>query len=172
MIITLCGSAKFARDFLLWDKLLSVAGHCVFNLAVNPLNEADDKDWYTPEIKRRLDEVHLDKIASSDAIFVINRFGYIGQSTLNEIAHARLIKRELYACEIWPMNYSPTNICSLNREQSMLEHGVPLDYKTPIGTLERDGFGYWYSERLFKRHNDLTSWCFKRMDEFYKPVSR
>lgn len=93
MIVTLCGSARFEGWFHLWNRVLSLAGHSVFGLSSYPSQNSGIKDWYTPEDKTVLDDVHKNKIAASDAILVLNVFAYIGESTLSEIEHAHKISR-------------------------------------------------------------------------------
>lgn len=100
MIITLCGSARFEGHFHLWNKILTLSGHTVFSLAVFPSTEGV-KDWYSKEEKEILDRAHLLKIKSSDAIFVLNPFAYIGPSTLNEIKFAKVQKKKRFALESW-----------------------------------------------------------------------
>jgi len=43
----------------------------------------------SPEQKAQLDELHLQKIDLADYVFVINKDGYIGESTRREIEYAR-----------------------------------------------------------------------------------
>lgn len=93
MVITLCGSAKFRDLFNAWDVALTLSGHAVFNLS--PCSPDTDAE------KSRLDRAHFSKIAHSEAILVINHFGYIGKSTLNEIRFAREKGTQLYAAESW-----------------------------------------------------------------------
>lgn len=96
MRICLCGSARFERDFKHWNKVLSLFGHTVYSLAVYPSDESG-KDWYTPEQKVVLDQVHFNKIFFSEAILVLNVDGYIGTSTQNEINFARGHKRQVFS---------------------------------------------------------------------------
>ena len=98
MKITLCGSARFEREFKEWNKRLSLAGHLVYSLSTYPSDESGE-DWYNDEQKAMLDRVHLRKIDNSDAIVVLNPGGYIGQSTGREIAYAATRKR-IFAIEI------------------------------------------------------------------------
>lgn len=101
MIITLCGSARFEPFFHLWNEILTLSGHTVFDLAVQPSTKKGKKDWYTAEEKVELDKAHLRKIDASDAIFVINAFAYLGESTLNEIAYAKQNGKLIIAMESW-----------------------------------------------------------------------
>lgn len=101
LTITLCGSARFERMFHAWNEALTISGgHAVFGLAVYPSLKGE-REWYSPEEKKRLDEAHLRKIERSDAILVINQWAYIGPSTLAEIKHARELRKTVYATESW-----------------------------------------------------------------------
>ena len=83
-IITICGSLKFKDDFLKVEQQLSSKNHIVLMPIL--LNE-DIKDISDEKLKI-LKEIHLKKIDLSDEIFVINKNGYLGQSTKNEIEYA------------------------------------------------------------------------------------
>lgn len=98
MIITLCGSARFEDHFRAWDERLTLYGHVVFNLSVQPSSKGK-KDWYTPEIKQTLDLAHLHKIDLSDAILVLNEDQYIGESTAREIEWAERKGKPIYALD-------------------------------------------------------------------------
>lgn len=87
MRVTLCGSPKFEKDFKAMNKRLSLAGHTVYTLSCYPSDEGG-KDWYSQDEKTVLDRVHLNKIDNSDAIVVIDRDYYIGESTKAEIDYA------------------------------------------------------------------------------------
>ena len=101
MKITLCGSARFEDWFHLWNEILTLSGHTVYGLSTYPSNKKGNKDWYTEEEKIELDKAHLRKIDNSDAIFVLNRYAYIGESTLKEIEYAKVNDKNLYALESW-----------------------------------------------------------------------
>lgn len=96
MKITLCGSARFESLFHKINEELTLAGHIVYGLAVYPSSKGDEKNWYTDEQKKILDDVHLGKIDNSDAIVVINPENYIGQSTARELAHAIRARKAVY----------------------------------------------------------------------------
>ena len=96
MIITLCGSTRFKDEFFETGKQLALAGHCV--LSVNLFAHADGIEL-TPEQKIQLDNEHKQKIMLSDAIFVINKNQYIGESTYAEIDWAERLKKDIYFLE-------------------------------------------------------------------------
>lgn len=99
MIITLCGSAKFEREFHEWDGRLALEGHAVFSLAIYPSDKKGIKDWFTRGEKSCLDVVHMRKIDASDAILVLNKDGYIGESTEREILYAETAGKFVYYLE-------------------------------------------------------------------------
>lgn len=83
--ITLCGSTKFKREYEALNRQLSLEGNVVYSVAF--FGHADNVPL-TKEQKETLDRVHKAKIDNSDAIFVIDVEGYIGESTRSEIEHA------------------------------------------------------------------------------------
>ena len=96
MIITLCGSTRFKDEFLAVQRDLTLQGHIV--LSVGLFAHADSEDL-TVEDKIRLDNLHKEKINMSDAIFVINKDGYIGESTYSEIDWANRMKKQIFFLE-------------------------------------------------------------------------
>lgn len=101
MKITLCGSARFEKNFKWANEKLTLAGHTVYSLAVYMSDKPAPVDgvaheWYTPHEKEILDLIHLSKILNSDAIFVINDDGYIGPSTKREINWAVILDKPVY----------------------------------------------------------------------------
>lgn len=96
MIITLCGSTKFKNEYREVEKKLALDGHCV--LTCNIFAHTDDIEL-APEQRLRLENAHKQKINLSDAIFVINKNGYIGESTYSEIDWAQRMKKEIYFLE-------------------------------------------------------------------------
>ena len=83
-VITLCGSTRFKDDFERINKMLTLAGNIV--ISVGCFGHAGDT--FTEEQKIMLDDIHKRKIDMSDAIYVINKNGYIGDSTRSEIKYA------------------------------------------------------------------------------------
>lgn len=83
-VVTLCGSMRFRDDFARLEAELSLAGHVVLGpVALDPSTEV------TAEDVARLGRIHLQKIAMSDEVLVVNVGGYVGESTRREIEHAR-----------------------------------------------------------------------------------
>ena len=96
MIITICGSTKFKEEIFQVAHDLTLAGHivlipCVFHHA--------DNEELSVEDKIRLDNLHREKINMSEAIFVVNKDGYVGESTFAEIDWANRMKKQVYFLE-------------------------------------------------------------------------
>ena len=91
-IVCLCGSTRFWREFHEAALRETLAGRIV--LSIGGAGSDDELFGSLPpaefdRVKARLAELHRHKIALADEILVLNVGGYIGQSTLEEIAHAR-----------------------------------------------------------------------------------
>jgi hypothetical protein len=85
-VITLCGSTKFKEDFFKEQKRLTLEGNIV--ISVGLFGHSGDNEVWTEGVKEMLDTMHKRKIDMADEIFVINKNGYIGESTRNEINYA------------------------------------------------------------------------------------
>ena len=84
-VITLCGSMRFREEFERLDAELTLAGHVVLTpAALDPATEVNAEE------RARLGRIHLQKIAMSDQVLIVNVGGYVGESTRREIEHARL----------------------------------------------------------------------------------
>ena len=95
-IITMCGSLKFESDIRYWSERLELEGNCVLSI-IYPTD--DDKDAYTPKQHKLLDIMHKKRIDMSDAIFVVNKNGYVGKSTKDEIDYAKKRGKEVLFLE-------------------------------------------------------------------------
>jgi hypothetical protein len=94
-IITMCGSLKFEEDIKNITEKLALEGNCVLSL-IYPIK---DKDLYTDEEINILKIGHYRKIDLSDAIFVVNKNRYIGESVKNEIKYAKEKNKEIMYLE-------------------------------------------------------------------------
>jgi len=70
---------------------LTLAGNVVFSCGCWIQKEGESKGLpnVTANTKKLLDKVHFEKIKRSDGILVLNKNGYIGESTKNEIEFAK-----------------------------------------------------------------------------------
>lgn len=84
-IITLCGSSRFKDEFYQVQKKLTLAGNIVLTLG---MFSQSDVITITEQTKQMLADMHKKKIDLSDEIYVINKNGYIGESTKSEIKYA------------------------------------------------------------------------------------
>lgn len=91
-VITLCGSTRFKAEFLEMLEILTLCGWIVLlpgyygHCARFPISD---------EVKDTLDALHKKKIDMSDAIYVLNIDGYIGESTKDEIQYAKEHNKEI-----------------------------------------------------------------------------
>lgn len=85
-IICLCGSTRFMQTWIDEYQRLSDEGNIVLTVARMPPRPNLQHD--EPELKQRLDELHLRKIDLADEVFVLDVGGYIGSSTKREIEYA------------------------------------------------------------------------------------
>lgn len=92
-IITLCGSTKFKEDFIKAQKDLTLKGYIV--ISVGLFGHSGDEEVWEGNNKEMLDVMHKEKIRMADAIYVINKDGYIGESTKKEIEFAKELGKEV-----------------------------------------------------------------------------
>lgn len=96
-VITLCGSTKFKDEFLKEQKRLSLEGNIV--ISVGLFGHSGDDEVWNNNIKEMLDDMHKRKIDMADEIFVINKGGYIGSSTMSEIEYAKKTGKPVHYLE-------------------------------------------------------------------------
>jgi len=84
-VITMCGSTKFKEDHLKELMRLTLEGNIVLSC---PFYDHSENLQLTNEQCSMIANMHEGKINISDAIFVVNKNGYIGESTQNEIDYA------------------------------------------------------------------------------------
>ena len=94
-VITICGSLKFKDEMLLIAEKLSLEGNCVLT-PIFPVS--NDKEFTSEQLNNFKDE-HLKRIELADAIFVVNKNNYIGDSTLREIYYAKSLKKDILYLE-------------------------------------------------------------------------
>jgi hypothetical protein len=94
-IVCLCGSTRFWADYIEWNDIESRAGKIVLSVGcfVHPPATATDARGVmrgvNSEEKHKLDQLHLRKIDLADEVLILNRGGYMGESTRSELAYAR-----------------------------------------------------------------------------------
>jgi hypothetical protein len=105
LVITLCGSTRFRAEYEQTARSLTLQGFIVISVGLFGHQEAMDMDG---PVKQMLDELHLRKIDISDAIFVVNPDGYIGESTRREIQYAARHGKAIRYLVPWPASPAPT----------------------------------------------------------------
>ena len=94
-IVTICGSMKFSEKMMkISEELELKQGYaviqCVYNL------DGKKHEGIDGEL---LDRIHRKKIDISDAVYIVNVGGYIGNSTKNEIEYAKTLGKEILSLE-------------------------------------------------------------------------
>ena len=102
-IVCLCGSTKFKEEYEDLARSFAMSGYIV--LSVGCFSHADGI-ILTEEKKAFLDELHLRKIDLSDEVFIINKGGYIGESTQNELNYAFLKRKKIFFLEPGKVDWS------------------------------------------------------------------
>lgn len=85
-VITLCGSTRYKDEFFAALENLTLAGNIV--MLPGYFGHQEGAIPISETVKENLDALHKKKIDMSDAIYVINKDGYIGESTKSEITYA------------------------------------------------------------------------------------
>lgn len=84
-IITICGSMRFSKEIMkVSAELETEKGLCV----LQPVYNISDRIYSESEIEN-LRIAHFKKIDISDAIYVVNVDGYVGESVAREIEYAK-----------------------------------------------------------------------------------
>lgn len=90
-IITICGSLKFQKEMMIAAEKMGLEGNCILTPVYPVLKDYDITDKQLKRIK----EAHFKRIELSDAIYVINKDNYVGQSTKLEIEYAKKLGKEI-----------------------------------------------------------------------------
>lgn len=98
-IICLCGSTRFYHLFDEMNYKFTLEGKIVLNIGCN--TKSDKGLMITEKQKEMLDELHKRKIELSDEVFIINKDGYIGESTRSEIDYAKSLNIPIIYLEIF-----------------------------------------------------------------------
>lgn len=90
-VITICGSMRYSKEMMkIAEQLELKDGYAVIQCVYNV-----DGQKYEGIDASILDKIHRKKIDISDAIYVVNIDGYIGNSTKNEIEYAKNNGKEI-----------------------------------------------------------------------------
>ena len=113
MIVCLCGSTGFWREFQRAGLSETLAGRIVLSIgAVSGTDENHFGGLPKAEydgIKVMLDELHLRKIDLADEVFILNLGGYIGESTRRELEYAQRVGKRIRFLEPLPTDATGVN---------------------------------------------------------------
>jgi hypothetical protein len=85
-VVCLCGSTRFYKTFAEWTEKLTLEGKIVLGIGSHM---QDDKTLgLTNNQVKMLLQLHRHKIDLADEVLIINKGGYIGKDTRNEINYA------------------------------------------------------------------------------------
>ena len=93
MIVTICGSMRFEKKMQEIARNLEIKnGYCV----LQPIYKVAKAKVETYEELENIYKSHLKKIDMSNAIYVVNVGGYIGESTRQEIEYAQSTGKKIF----------------------------------------------------------------------------
>jgi hypothetical protein len=93
-VITLCGSTRFKDEFMEAQKRLTLEGNIVISVGLFG-HSGDNEVWENMDegtltrTKEMLDDMHKRKIDMAEEVYIINKNGYLGDSTRSEIEYAK-----------------------------------------------------------------------------------
>ena len=91
LVVCLCGSTRFFKEFMLANFNETMAGRIVLSVGFYPHSSEQAHGEHigiSAAQKEKLDELHKRKIDLANEVLVINVGGYIGESTRSEIDYA------------------------------------------------------------------------------------
>ena len=92
MIICLCGSSKFKKQFEEVSKLEGLKGNIVLTLPI--FSQYENIELSKKEILT-LKKLHKEKIKLADKIIIVNFNKYIGKNTQEEIEFAKKLNKKI-----------------------------------------------------------------------------
>ena len=94
-IIAICGSLKFEEEIKYYAEKMTLEGNCVLSI----IYSTREKEKYSQKEINCLQISHLKRIEIADAIFVVNKNGYIGNAVRKEIEYAKKCNKEIMYLE-------------------------------------------------------------------------
>ena len=124
-IITLCGSTKFYKEFDRVCYELTLADYAIFTIGT--MLNSDKRLDQSKETLERFKMLHYSKILMSDAIFVVDVNGYVGDDTQSEIDFAFENGRLVY-------KLSEGHLDILKKLDNIDVEGIQYKRPTPSGS--------------------------------------
>ena len=94
-VITMCGSLRFQKELIAEADRLELAGNCVLSV----IYPSKAKERYTKSEIEIFARMHHQRIEMSDAVYIVNVDGYIGESTRSEMEYAISKGKEILSLE-------------------------------------------------------------------------
>lgn len=91
-IIMLCGSMRFKDEFLKVAERFTLEGKIV--IMTNLVTVNSDKE-ISDKLKKQLKQVNRLRIDLCDSLFIINKDGYVGFDTIDQIEYANYINKKV-----------------------------------------------------------------------------
>ena len=89
-VVTLCGSMRFSKQMQEIALELEIKqGYCVLTPVGEKMVQPSEKEL------ERLAQAHFKKIDMSDAVYIVNIGGYIGESVSREVCYAKEHNKEI-----------------------------------------------------------------------------
>ena len=89
-VVTLCGSMRFSKQMQEIAMELEVKqGYCVLTPVGEKMVQPSEKEM------DKLAQAHFKKIDMSDAVYIVNIGGYIGESVSREVCYAQEHNKEI-----------------------------------------------------------------------------
>lgn len=103
-VICLCGSTRFLSEFHRLNGEYTLRGCVVLSIGFDQRTDTDRfgkmNEYELAQTKARLDVLHYQKIEMADVVVIINKGGYIGESTMREMFYAESCCKEIRFLEI------------------------------------------------------------------------
>lgn len=161
-VVCLCGSTRFKTAFEEWNRFLTMHGFIV--LTVGFFGHHEMEAVSSQELKRKLDNLHLQKIMMSDAILVVDKEAvfthtdrYIGDSTKNEIDFADVNGRPIvYASDLTQLfSQGPEAVAFAIRDHIGLDYDIP-EVNTVTGAASAGDEDFKVSVRVHVESHRFT----------------
>jgi hypothetical protein len=106
-VVVLIGSTRFAEEYKRLYYELTMRGKIV--ISVGRFGHQDGLDMKGPH-KAALDALHLCKINTGHAVYLINPGGYCGESTARELVYAAMRGKRIYSLECLPVWFAELQV--------------------------------------------------------------
>ena len=126
--VLLIGSRRFAPWFEVWGEALRRVGHHPYQLPNPEDGYARERDEFELSLA---DDAHRQEIQLAQKILVLNVFGYIGPSVLEQVQIAQNLTtdRRIVFLESWSAGESSSRMLSRGALK------IPPAYTSPISTV-------------------------------------